>query len=241
MTARLGAGEHPHNPRQQHDRQNGQGAEEPEAQKYAEEGRCHLSFIIDTGLVCQTSFGGEGSAAGAGESPAQSAPAGTAYNQPMGPRVLVLLLPGLIVAGDALAACRASASGNYSFDTRLKPGPARVCRMTVEVFEGRSCGPSPRWQAVLPCDQTERMAISDRGRLISILAPVAKRRDLNAVRVTWKPDRWGWVTLAKLEGERPLEGPVRLAFEGDALRLAADRTVLIPLEVVRQMASALPD
>lgn len=155
--------------------------------------------------------------------------------------VLLLLLLGPFVARDAFGACRTSSSGNHSFDTRLKPGPARVCRMAVEVYEGRSCGPSPRWQAVLPCDQTERMAISDRGRLISILTPVAKRGDLNAVRVTWKADRWAWVTLDKLVGGKPFKGPVRLSFEGDALKLTADRTATIPFETVRQLASALGD
>jgi hypothetical protein len=155
--------------------------------------------------------------------------------------VWVLLLPALLVAADAVAACRVSASGSFSFDTRLTPGPARVCRMTVQVFDGRACGATPRWQALLPCDQTERMAISDRGRLISILTPVAKRRDLNAVRVTWRADRWAWVTLAKLEGSSPFRGAVRLDFQGDALKLAADRTVVIPFETVRQLASALAD
>jgi hypothetical protein len=152
-----------------------------------------------------------------------------------------LLLASLLVAADAGAACRASASGNVSFDTRLTPGPARVCRMTVQVFDGRSCGATPRWQALLPCDQTERMAISDRGRLVSILMPVAKRRDLNVVRVTWRADRWAWVTLDKLAGSAPFKGPVRLAFQGDALKLTADRTVVIPFETVRQLASALAD
>lgn len=113
--------------------------------------------------------------------------------------------------------------------------------MTVDVFDGRACGATPRWSALLPCDQTERMAISDRGRLVSILAPVAKRRDLNAVRVTWSRERWAWVTLDKLAGEKPFKGPVRLSFEGDALKLAADRTVVLPFETVRQLASALAD
>src|SRR4051812_33173356 len=104
--------------------------------------------------------------------------------------ILALLLAGLLVAAKAAAACRGSASGNYSFDTRPRPGPGRECRMTVDVFDGRACSPTPRWHALLPCDQTERMAISDRGRLISILTPLAKRRDLNVIRVTWKVDRW---------------------------------------------------
>jgi hypothetical protein len=148
----------------------------------------------------------------------------------------------LLLAADAAAACRASASGAFSFETRLTPGPARVCRMTVDVFEGRACGATPKWKALLPCDQTEHMAISDRGRLISILAPVVKRRDLNVLRVTWSADRWAWVTLDKLaQGKPAFKLPLKLSFEGDALKVAADRTIVIPFETVRQMASVLPD
>jgi len=148
----------------------------------------------------------------------------------------------LLGAVDATAACRVSASGAFSYDTRLTPGPARVCRMTVDVFEGKTCGTAAKWHALLPCDQTEHMAVSDRGRLVSILAPVVKRRDLNVLRVTWSADRWAWVTLDKLaQGKPPFKLPVKLSFEGDALKVAANRTVLIPLETVRQMASVLPD
>jgi hypothetical protein len=155
--------------------------------------------------------------------------------------ICVVLLSGWLATSQAVAACRTAQSGGHSFDTRLTPGPSRLCRMTVDVFDGRACGTTPRWSALLPCDQTEHMAISDRGRLISILAPIAKRRDLNAVRVTWSRERWAWVTLDKLAGGKPFKGPVRLTFEGDALKLAADRTVVIPFETVRQLASTLAD
>ena len=140
----------------------------------------------------------------------------------------------------ATAACRTSASGAYSFDTRLSPKD-RLCRMTVDVFEGRTCASPPRWQALLPCDQTEHMAISDRGRLISILAPVAKRRDLNVIRVTWAADKWAWAKLDKLSGGTPFKGPVRLSLQGDALKLTADRTVVIPFEALRHLVSSVGD
>src|SRR5438105_6126490 len=115
-----------------------------------------------------------------------------------------------LAAGPAVAACRISASSNFSFDTHLSPQPGGVCKMTVEVFEGRSCGPAPRWRVLLPCEHTKQIAISDRGRLISILTPLAKRPELNVVRVTWRPDRWAWVTLDKLAGGKPFKGPVRV-------------------------------
>jgi hypothetical protein len=152
---------------------------------------------------------------------------------------LLVLASGLVTSA-ARAACQTSASGAFSFDTRLKPVP-RLCRMTVEVFAGPACGASPAWQVVLPCDQAQHTAISDRGRLISILTPVATRRDLNAVRVTWGPVKYAWVTLAKLTAGKPLKGSVRLSFEGDALALTADQKQRIPFETVRHLASVLPD
>ena len=57
---------------------------------------------------------------------------------------LGLAVTGIFAAGNAAAACRTSASGAASFDTRLTPGPERVCRMTVDVFDGRTCGATPR-------------------------------------------------------------------------------------------------
>jgi hypothetical protein len=154
---------------------------------------------------------------------------------------LAVLLTGVFVGVEAAAACRASATGAHSFDTRLAPQPNRLCRMNVDVFDGRTCGGTPRWHVLLPCDQTEHMAISDRGRLISVLAPVAKRRDLNVVRVTWSAERWAWVTLDKLAAGKPFKLPARLSFEGDALKVAADRAAVIPFETVRQLASSLGD
>jgi hypothetical protein len=153
----------------------------------------------------------------------------------------LVLVASALIARDAAATCRASASGAASYDTRITPGPNPVCRMTVDVFDGRACGATPRWQALLPCDQTEHMAVSDRGRLISIITPIVKRRDLNVLRVTWKADRWAWVTLDKLAGGKPFKGTIRLGFEGDALKVVADRTVVIPFEEVRRLASAVAD
>jgi hypothetical protein len=144
-------------------------------------------------------------------------------------------------AARASAACRASADGAHSFDTRMAPLEGGACRMTVDVFPGRSCAPPARWHVALPCDQTRQMAISNRGRLISILLPRTKRQDLNVVRITWSPEKYAWAPLAKLTGTSPLRGEVRLTLEGDALRLKADRTLLIPFETVRQLASSMAD
>ena len=154
--------------------------------------------------------------------------------------ILFLGLASGFLTSTAGATCKASASGAFSFDSRLKPEP-RLCRMTVEVFVGASCAASPAWQVVLPCDQVKNTAISDRGRLISILTPVATRPDLNALRVTWSPTKYAWVRLAKLTADRPVKGSVKLSFEGDALALTAGPKRLIPFETVRHLASVLPD
>jgi hypothetical protein len=113
--------------------------------------------------------------------------------------------------------------------------------MMVDVFAGRSCAQPARWHVALPCDQTRQTAISNKGRLISIVVPRTKRRDVNVVRITWSAEKYAWATLAKLNATNPLRGDVRMELEGDALRLKADRTLLIPFETVRQLASSIAD
>jgi hypothetical protein len=147
----------------------------------------------------------------------------------------------VLAAPRASAACRASANQAFSFDTRLKPVAGQVCRMTVEVFAGGACGQPPRWQVVLPCDQAGQTAISNNGRLISILLPRTKSQDLNVIRVTWGSEKFALANLRKLTPQGPLRGEVRVDFDGDALRLKADRTVVIPFETVRKLSSSVAD
>lgn len=157
-------------------------------------------------------------------------------------RLAVLIAVGLALAAPrAGAACRASANGAHSVDTRLSPGAGGVCQMIADVFAGGSCGAPPRWSIRLSCDQTKLMSISNNGRLVSILNVRTKRRDLNVIRVTWSPEKYAWANLAKLEGANPFKGEVKLSFDGDALKLTADRTVVIPFETLRKQISAVAD
>ena len=167
------------------------------------------------------------------------------------PRGLAVLAGSLLFAALALAtpraraACRASANNAFSFDTRLKPVAGQVCRMTVEVFAGGACGQPPRWQVILPCDQAGHTAISNNGRLISILLPRTKSQDLNVIRVTWGSEKFALANLRKLtppgQSQSPLRGEVRIDFDGDGLRLKADRTFVIPFETVRKLTSSVSD
>ena len=141
----------------------------------------------------------------------------------------------------AHAACRASANKAHSFDTRLTPVAGQVCRMTVQVFAGGACGATPAWQVMLPCDQVSNTAISNNGRLVSILLPRTKSQDLNVIRVSWGPEKFALANLRKLTGATPLRGEVRIDFDGDNLRLRADRTVVMPFETVRKTISIVSD
>ena len=156
--------------------------------------------------------------------------------------VVVVLAAALAVApARASAACRPSANGAQSFETRLTPVAGQVCRMTVAVSAGGACAQPARWQVLLPCDQASQTAISNNGRLISILLPRTKSQDLNVIRVTWGTEKFALANLKKLTGSSPLRGEVRIDFEGDALRLKADRTVVIPFEQVRKLVSSVAD
>jgi len=146
-----------------------------------------------------------------------------------------------LVPARASAACRASANGAHSYDTKLTPVPGQVCRMTVAVSSGATCAQPARWQVLLPCDQASQTAISNNGRLISILLPRTKSQDLNVIRVTWGSEKFALANLKKLTGASPLRGEVRIDFDGDALRLKADRTLVIPFEQVRKLVSSVAD
>jgi len=141
----------------------------------------------------------------------------------------------------ASAACRASANGAHSFDTKLTPVAGQVCRMTVAVSAGATCAQPARWQVLLPCDQASQTAISNNGRLISILLPRTKSQDLNVIRITWGTEKFALANLRKLTGQSPLRAEVRIDFDGDNLRLKADRTVVIPFETVRKLSSSVAD
>jgi len=157
----------------------------------------------------------------------------------------VLLAAALALAAaserSAWAACRASANKTFSFDTRLTPVAGQVCRMTVDVFAGGTCGPQPRWSVMLPCDQASNTAISNNGRLISILLPRTKSQELNVIRVTWGVAKFALASLQKLTVGNPLRGEVRLDFDGDGLRLKADKTLVLPFETVRKLTSIVED
>jgi hypothetical protein len=154
---------------------------------------------------------------------------------------IVLVAATTLFASPVAAACRASANGAHSFDTRLTPVAGQVCRMTVDVFAGTSCGQPARWQVKLPCDQAGKTAISNQGRLISILLPRTKSQDLNVIRVTWGTEKFALANLRKLTAPSLLRGEVRIDFDGDNLRLKGDRTVVIPFETVRKLVSVVAD
>ena len=146
-----------------------------------------------------------------------------------------------LAAPRAWATCHASANGAYSFDSHLSPVAGQVCRMTVEVFAGGTCAEPARWLVRLPCDQASQTAISNQGRLFSILLPRTKSQDLNVIRVTWGPEKFALANLQKLTGTSPLKGEVRIDFDGDGLRLKANRTLVIPFETVRKLTSIVAD
>ena len=164
-----------------------------------------------------------------------------AMSPPRGVAVLSTVVLLALAAPRAEAACRASVNGAHSVDTRLSAAAGGVCQMITDVFAGGTCGAAPRWSIRLSCDQTKLMAISNNGRLVSILNARTKRRDLNVIRITWSPVKYAWANLAKLEAGNPLRGEVKLSFDGDALKLTADRTVVIPFETLRKQISAVAD
>jgi len=110
--------------------------------------------------------------------------------------------------------------------------------MDVEVFAGPDCRPAERrWGDTRGCNETERMAITDAGDLVAILAPATSHRDWAIVSVvSWRDERVVATRLAleDLPGTAALRGVVRPVFEGAAIRLSPE--VLVPFAVLESLA-----
>jgi hypothetical protein len=112
--------------------------------------------------------------------------------------------------------------------------------MDVTVFEGASCDPARRqWASTRGCNETERVAVMDRGSLVSILAPATSHLDWAIVNViSWRGGRVVVRSLAlrDIPGAQALQGTVRPVFEGAAIRFAPD--VLVPFEALEAIPAA---
>ena len=77
--------------------------------------------------------------------------------------------------------------------------------------------------------------------IVSILLPRTKDLNLNVIRITWSSEKFALANLRKLMPKNPPRGEVRLDFDGDGLRLKADRTLVLPFETVRKLTSIVED
>jgi hypothetical protein len=140
----------------------------------------------------------------------------------------------------ANAECRASSGGAFSFDFEVSPLAGGACLMDVTVFAGPSCEPARRqWASTRGCNETDRLAVTDRGSLISILAPATSHPDWAIVNViSWRGGRVVVRSLAlrDIPGAQALRGTVRPVFEGAAIRFASD--VLVPFGALEAIPAA---
>jgi hypothetical protein len=148
-----------------------------------------------------------------------------------------ILVVSLAWASAAHAECRDSAGGAYSFDTHLSLQAGHMCLIDVEVFAGPGCHPAERlWGDTRGCNETERLAVTDRGTLVSILAPATAHRDWAIVSLlAWRDERVVVTRLAleDLPGAAALRGVVRPVFDGAAIRFAAD--ILVSFETLEAL------
>lgn len=154
--------------------------------------------------------------------------------------LLAALVSSLWWPGAARADCRDSAGGAYSVEIRLSPAAGCLCLMSVSVFEGPDCATDRRlWGATRGCNETDRMAVTDGGRLVSILAPATSHPEWSIVAVLeWRDGRVRTHRLAleDLPETAGLTGVVRPRFEGAAIRFAPD--VLVPFERLENAAGS---
>jgi hypothetical protein len=143
---------------------------------------------------------------------------------------IAILGSSLLWAAAAGAECRDSAGDSYSFSIQLSPAAGCLCLMSVSVFEGPGCVQDHRlWGDTLGCSLTDRMAVTDGGRLVSILAPATAHPEWSIVAVLEWVDgrvRTRRLALEDLPETAELTGVVRPRFEGAAIRFSDD--VLVP-------------
>jgi hypothetical protein len=123
----------------------------------------------------------------------------------------------------AQAECRSSAGGTRSVDVGLSPLSGGACFSTVRAFDGPSCEGAPRFSITLGCSETRRMVPTDRGRLVSLLAPRASRPDWEIVRVFSLDGAHIAVRSVRLD-ELPFTGRPRLSLDARALRARSGET-----------------
>jgi len=152
--------------------------------------------------------------------------------------LLAALVSSLLWSGTTRADCRDSAGGAYSFEIQLSPAAGGACLMSVSVFEGPGCAADHRlWGATRGCNETDRMAVTDHGRLVSILAPATSHPEWSIVAVLEWHDgrvRTHRLALEDLPETAGLTGVVRPLFEGAAIRFAPD--VLVTFERLESAA-----
>lgn len=148
----------------------------------------------------------------------------------------LLALAILAATRPAHAECRASPSGVHSFDLRVSARAGGMCLHVVDVYAGVGCA-GLEWSVTLACNFTERLAITDHGRLISILAPYAARRDWDILRVTG-PAGSAFLPLGELPGVAELDGTVAVAFAGAALRLHGNEELHVSFDAIEALAEA---
>jgi hypothetical protein len=161
---------------------------------------------------------------------------------------LVVVLSAL-VPSVAAAECRPSPTGARSVDTRLSPRAGYLCIHTVHVYAGAACEGVPEWSIDLACGQTSRLAITDGGQLISILAPRARSRDWAILAVIERsaaasssprsrPLASGVrLRLRDLPGTEALRGAARVDFDGASVRFRGNVEVRVPFDRIEALAA----
>ena len=151
---------------------------------------------------------------------------------------LFVVLASISWVSAARAECRASANGAFSFDLHVSAQAGGACLIDVDVFAGSDCRPDERrWGDTRGCNETERMAITDAGDLVAILAPATSHRDWSIVLVlSWRDERVVATRLAleDLPDTAALHGVVRPVFEGAAIRFSPE--VLITFAALESLA-----
>jgi hypothetical protein len=153
------------------------------------------------------------------------------------------VLLGVLLCASATRAqdCTPSPAGAYSFTASRHARSGRVAIYQVRVFLGGDCSGAPAFATQL--GSIRRVAVTDGGVIVTILAARSSHREWSIVRVIAGGERAvdRRLSLDELPGTAALVGTVRAGFDGASVRFSSeDGEASVPFAALDALARERP-
>lgn len=149
----------------------------------------------------------------------------------------------MLAATVAAQDCTPSPGGMFSFATSVSPRAGRIALYDVRVFSGATCEVAAL-VGTTTLGSYRRLAVTDGGVLVRILAPRTSHRNWNIVSLVvvareHEEERVLWLSLDDLPGTAGLTGSVRASFDAtDVLFTSRGAEARVSLSALDALARA---